>query len=121
MPSCSAWAQLISSGSTWPTWDAASSANPKTGTGTCGSPGNLGIPANGGRPPGRRPSSFSRSTPTGRTSGNWPPADALDEGRVGGQQSGEPLAGEGVGEKHVTGLGGLGVVDARALGQPADL
>ena len=48
-------------------------------------------------------------------------ADAFDEGRVGGQQSGEPLAGKGVGEKHVTGLGGLGVVDARPLGQPADL
>jgi hypothetical protein len=38
-----------------------------------------------------------------------PITDALDEGRVGGQQSGEPLAGEGVGEKHVTGFGGLGV------------
>ena len=40
---------------------------------------------------------------------------------MGGQQSGEPLAGEGVGEKYVTGLGGLGVADTRPLGQPADL
>ena len=32
-----------------------------------------------------------------------------------------PSAGEGVGEKHMTDLGGLGVVDARPLGQPADL
>jgi hypothetical protein len=49
------------------------------------------------------------------------PADALDEGRVGGQQSGEPPTGEGVGKKHVTSLGGLGIVNARRLGQPADL
>ena len=34
-------------------------------------------------------------------------------GWVGVQQSGEPLAGEGVGKKHATGLGGLGAADAR--------
>src|SRR5262249_35126661 len=125
MPSCSAWAEPISSGSTWPTRDATSSAKPKTGNGTCGTLGNLGIPANGGLRRGAL--TPSPATPTRPTRGDSAPDIRVDprgprrEGARGGPQGGDPLAREGVGEKHVTGLGGRGVVDARPLGQPADL
>src|SRR5262249_23537449 len=129
MSSCSAWAYIITSGLTCPTRDAASAANPKTGSGTCGSPGNLGIPANEGTRPGRRPSSSSRSTPIGRTSENWPSnwgssrrmRSARGGGGGGGDRPARPAAAEGVGKKLVTARGAGGFPVARPPGRPADL
>jgi hypothetical protein len=83
-----AWAQLISTRSTWPTRDTASSANPKTGTGTCGSPVTSASRRTTGR--GRdgafefflidtdRPHLRELAVELGIE-----PADALDEGRGG--------------------------------------
>src|SRR5262249_16077475 len=123
MPSRSAWAQLITSGSTWPTPDAALSANPKTGTGTCGSPGNLGIPANGGTRPGRGASSSFPSTPPRPPPRNCPSHSGSRP------RTPPPLAtapappprGEGLGKNVAPGPGAWGVAEPPPPGRPADL